>query len=178
MFTGIISLMFLLLHPLLKQQFQHNKQGRLVLKKTKHFVWGKRVDINKPKAWSYLILRNRHCSLRVRFVVLIPTYLACTSVNIERKIYFCWNQLPVCCGFISWRKQKLLCIYWLAWKIMYMMSVWGCPVIHGRFFFHIKALIHFLTQLCDLISGYRKPVEWTNETGLEMVSLVCFTFFP
>ena len=40
------------------------------------------------------------------------------------------------------------------------------------FFVGIKATIHFPTQSCDPISCYGKPVERTNEIGLEMISLV------
>ena len=35
-----------------------------------------------------------------------------------------------------------------------------------------KVLIHFLIQSCDLISCRRRPVEWANEIGPEMILLV------
>ena len=38
-----------------------------------------------------------------------------------------------------------------------------------------RALTHSLTQSCDRISCHGKPVERTNEIGLEIVSLVYVT---
>ena len=39
----------------------------------------------------------------------------------------------------------------------------------------LKAPTHFLTDSCDPISCYGKPVKRTSDIGLEMISLVCST---
>ena len=44
--------------------------------------------------------------------------------------------------------------------------------------FRLKVPIHSLTQSCGLISCCGKPVEPTDEIGLEMIALVRSTGFP